>query len=146
MPRQIAWKPSANQAKKVSNPLPVPTECPNCKGTVSLVDNKTIYGRQYGSWPFAYMCGTPGCDSYVGIHPRTDIPLGTLANKATRSARKMAKAVFAPKWESGDMTKDQAYAWLAGELGIAEINHCHIGWFDVDTCNRVVEVCTRRTA
>lgn len=146
MSRQIAWKLSAAQAKKVLNPLPVPTECPYCKGKVSVVDNKTIYGRQYGKWPFAYKCETAECDSYVGIHPKTDIPLGTMANKATRSARKMAKAVFAPKWESGDMTKDEAYAWLAGELGIADINHCHVGWFDIAMCNKVVDVCTRRPA
>lgn len=148
MPRDIAFKPSASQAKKVKNPLPIPTDCQYCqgKGTVIRVDNKTIYGRQYGKWPFAYMCSTPKCDSYVGIHPRTDIPLGTLADKATRAARKKAKAVFAPKWEEGEMTQDEAYAWMARELGIADVNHCHVGWFDIETCNRVFEICTRRPA
>lgn len=146
MAREIQFKPSAKQAKLVTNPLPIPTVCPNCQGTVGRVDNKVIYGRQYGKWPFAYMCQTPGCDSYVGIHPKTDIPLGTLANKATRNARKRAKAVFAPLWEDEVMSKDDAYAWLAKELGIEDVNHCHVGWFDIATCNQVVQVCLRRSA
>lgn len=145
MARSIQFKPSAKQAKLVKNPLPVPTVCPYCQGTVGRVDNSVIYGRQYGKWPFAYMCQTPGCDSYVGIHPKTDIPLGTMADKATRNARKRAKAVFSPMWEDQGMTKDEAYAWLAKELGIEDVNHCHVGWFDIATCNRVVEVCLRRT-
>lgn len=146
MPRVIQFKPSAKQALLVKNPLPIPAECPYFKGEVTLVDNKTIYGRQFGKWPFAYMCSTPGCDSYVGIHPKTDIPLGTIANKATRAARKQAKAMFAPLWEVGTMTKDEAYAWLAEQLGIADVNHCHVGWFDIETCNRVVKICLARTA
>lgn len=139
--REIQWKPTASAAKKVLNPLPIPTICPHCGSPVSVVNNKEIYGRQYGKWPFAYKCASKECDSYVGIHPKTDIPLGSLANKATRAARKQAKAVFAPKWEGGEMSKDEAYAWLASKLGIADVHHCHVGWFDIETCNRVVDIC-----
>lgn len=37
------------------------------------------------------------------------------------------------------MTRRAAYSWLAGELGV-EVKRCHIGWFDVAECHRVVEV------
>lgn len=141
--RETAWKPSARAAKRVKNPLPIPTECPHCKSPVAQVNNSVIYGREYGEWPFAYMCTNKECDSYVGMHPKTDIPLGTLANKATRVARKKAKAVFMPMWELGGMTRDEAYAWLAKQLGIEPVEHCHIGWFDIATCERVFEICTQ---
>ncbi len=58
-------------------------------------------------WPWVYIC--EGCGSYVGMHPFTDIPLGTLADAATREARKECKApiqrcarklpVLSQKWE-----------------------------------------------
>lgn len=35
------------------------------------------------------------------------------------------------------MSRNNAYAWLAGELGISKAN-CHIGMMDVDACKAVV--------
>jgi len=133
--------PSRRATARVTNPLPVPTICPYCNGPVQLVSNRVIYGREYGEWPWAYRCCDTDCDSYVGLHPFTAIPLGTLANAATRNARKRAKAVFNPMWQNGTMTRNDAYAWLAAQLGIANKDECHIGWFDVDRCMTVVEVC-----
>ncbi len=76
-----------------------------------------------------------------GMHPFTNIPLGTLADAPTRQARTRAKEVFNPIWQSQRMTRSEAYSWLAGQLGIANVEECHIGWFDVQTCQRVVVVC-----
>lgn len=128
--------PSIRATARVSNPLPVPTDCPHCAAPVSLVNNETIYGRAYGEWPWAYACN--GCGAYVGLHPFTSIPLGTLATAEIRDARKRAKAAFNPIWQQGGMSRKAAYAWLAGALGIADVEACHIGWFDVDQCNAVV--------
>lgn len=136
-----AFKISAAQVKKVLNPLPVPTICPNCGGAVERVSNSVIYKKEYGIWPFAYRCMVDKCDSYVGLHPKTDIPLGTLANKAVRSARKQAKAMLSPMWEVDGMDKDAVYKWLAGKMGISNVNHCHIGWMGIEECARVVEIC-----
>lgn len=36
------------------------------------------------------------------------------------------------------MKRANAYAWLAGAMGIAKTK-CHIGLFDVEECDRVVE-------
>lgn len=135
------FKVSAAQVKKVLNPLPVPTICPNCGGAVERVSNSVIYRKEYGPWPFAYRCVSDECDSYVGLHPKTDIPLGTLANKAMRAARKQAKAMLSPMWEVDGMDKTAVYAWLAGKMGIKDVNHCHIGWMGIEECKRVVEIC-----
>jgi hypothetical protein len=135
------FKISKAQVKKVSNPLPVPTICPNCGGAVERVSNSLIYRKEYGAWPFAYRCVIPACDSYVGLHPKTDIPLGTLANKSVRTARKQAKAMLSPMWEVDGMDKNSVYAWLAEKMGITDVNHCHIGWFDEKQCAQVVQIC-----
>jgi zinc-finger-containing domain len=140
------WNPSRSATKRVKNPLPAPTVCPNCGDSVGLVSNEAIYRRKYGEWPWAYKCNNAVCDSYVGLHPFTNIPLGTLANKVTREARKRAKTLFNPLWDRGGMTRSEAYTWLAGQLGIVPVENCHIGWFDVAMCERVIDVCKRRKA
>jgi hypothetical protein len=136
------FKVSKAALKRVTNPLPIPTACPYCGSPVLRVNNSLIYRREYGQWPWAYKCEDVECDSYVGMHPKTDIPLGTLANKETRAARKKAKAVFMPFWESGRMTQTEAYAWLGKQLGIENVEHCHFGWFDAATCERAYGICT----
>ncbi|MBB2918291.1 zinc-finger-containing protein [Cupriavidus alkaliphilus] len=137
------WNPSRTATARVKNPLPAPTHCPFCSATVEIVSNEHIYGRAYGDWPWAYRCTGRKCHAYVGLHPFTNIPLGTLADAPTREARKRAKTAFNPIWESGRMTRAEAYAWLAGALGIDNVEECHIGWFDVQTCQRVVAACLK---
>lgn len=134
------WKPSRRAVAKVSEPLPVPTECRYCGAKVELAKNSTIYGREVGDWPWVYKCTR--CDAHVGLHPYTGIPMGTLANKELRAARQAAKAVFNRKWQSQIMTREQAYGWLAKQLGVP-IQRCHIGWFDVAICQEIVQICTR---
>lgn len=133
--------PSRRAVARVTNPLPVPTECPHCADRVELVDNAEIYGRSFGEWPWAYLCR--GCRAYVGLHPFTDIPLGTLATAEIRAARKRAKAAFNPLWKSGRMTRSEAYRWLGAQLGLDEA-HTHIGWFDVAQCAAVVDAVRRK--
>lgn len=136
--------PSRSATARVTNPLPTPTTCRFCGGAVHLVQNDAIYGRRFGEWPWAYLCTS--CRAYVGLHPFTAIPLGTLATAAIRKARSEAKDAFNPLWLSGHMTRREAYAWLAGALGIANIDECHIGWFDVEQCQAVIEAVRRRPA
>ena len=130
----------------VTNPLPVPTTCPYCGSVVTLVHHDKIYGKAYGDWPYSYACDDLArCNSYVGIHRNTLIPLGTLANAELRAMRMMAKDAFNPLWQPlegyrADRGKrTAAYRWLATQLGIP-FEECHIGWFGVDTCFRVVGI------
>jgi hypothetical protein len=134
------WNPSVTATVRAANPLPVPTTCPCCGSSkIECVHHDDVYGRQYSEWPWMLRCET--CEATVGLHPFTNIPLGTLATRVMRQARMRAKEAFNPLWEGGGMTRTEAYTWLAQKLGIARVEECHIGWFDVQQCNRVVEVC-----
>lgn len=129
---------SRRALKRVKDPAPIPASC-KCGGAVHLVENSAIYGgRSYGDWPYAYLCR--GCKAYVGLHPQTDIPLGTPADKPTRMARQDCKAVFEPIWRNKIMTRTKAYAWLAKRLGI-EVSECHFGLFDIDQCFQAAAAC-----
>ncbi|AMO55667.1 hypothetical protein GZ77_08945 [Endozoicomonas montiporae] len=134
------FNPSTRAAKRVKNPLPKPESCNCCGGSVEIVRNSEIYnGRSFGQWPWVYLCRS--CGAYVGMHPLTDIPLGTLANRETRIARKRSKAPFELLHKTGKMTRSEAYRRLAEKLGI-EKGQCHFGWFDVAMCERA-EVAVR---
>jgi hypothetical protein len=131
------WNPSESATARVTNPLSAPTTCPHCGGEVSIVQNSVIYnGRSYGSWPWVYLCANRHCGAYVGMHPFTAIPLGTLATAEIRAARAMAKSLFNPLWQTGKvrrMSRSQAYARLAEVLGIPAAE-CHFGWFTAEQC------------
>jgi len=144
-PNNLPLDPTARQ--RVNDPIPIPTTCPNCGAEVKLVKNSEIYnGREFGKWPYAYLCvDRENCNSYVGLHPGTDIPLGVLADDATRLARRKAKEYFQPLWR-GKRTRfrerTEAYQWLADELGIP-FEECHFGWFDEDMAVRAERICKR---
>lgn len=102
------------------------------------------YQRDYGP---VWVC--PPCDAWVGCHPGTTKPLGGLANAELRDWKVKAHAAFDPLWQ-GKMRRDQCskgqarragYRWLAKELGIA-FERTHIGYFNVEECRKVVEICT----
>lgn len=115
--------------KRVRDRLEPPTTCHMCNNPVRLARNRVIYnGQDYGDWPFVYYC--TGCDAYVGLHPNTDLPLGTLADRETRKERKKAKANFNRMMHRicyGNRT--QAYDLLAREMRI-DRRLCHFGFFD----------------
>lgn len=117
---------------RVKDPIAIPTACRYCDSSVELVENSAIYnGRTFGDWPYAYLCDC--CGAYVGLHPDTDLPLGTLADKRTRDARNATKKTFEAIWRDRHMSRTQAYAWLAGKLGIS-VAECHFGLFEPDQC------------
>lgn len=130
---------SRKALKRVKDALPPPETCPYCGPNmpVFLVNNSEIYGREYGEWPYAYLC--EGCDSYVGVHPNTDIPLGTLATKDMREARKKGKAVFL-KLRRRFPNRKTHYQWLADALGIPT-SECHWGMFSIERAREAEAVC-----
>ena len=117
--------------------------CPYCDVPAKFVDSAVVYGgRSYG---MIWLCSNhPRCYAYVGVHRGTKKPLGRLANAELRKAKMAAHAAFDRYWKSWDLAKrmgrNEAYRALAEALGIS-VKQCHIGKFDVDECNRVVEVC-----
>ncbi len=132
------WNPSRRATARVKDGLPAPTACPHCAAGVELVNNSRIYGRSFGEWPWAYLCTTTACAAYVGLHPFTAIPLGTLATASMRKARSAAKDAFNPLWQDGRMSRGEAYAWLAAQLRIPAAE-CHIGMFDEARCRQVLD-------
>ena len=129
---------SRRALQRVRNPLPAPEACPYCNGQVRLVSNDAIYGKLYGDWPYAYLCAP--CDAMVGLHPGTDIPLGTLANRVLRRARSISKQLFHHTKERYGFTRSQAYEWLALQMQIP-LGECHFGWFDLAQCDQAAEIC-----
>ncbi len=127
--------------RTATNFVPSITICPLCGGNVEFVNNSHVYGKPLGDWPMIYLCRI--CYAFVHCHPGSTTPLGTMANRETRQARKLAHMVFDPLWKRGEMTRSQAYEWLAGELGITE-DKCHIGMFNAEQCQRVVEAVKAR--
>ena len=121
---------------RVKDYLPAPESCRFCGGHVDLVSNAMFYGgREYG-WPLAYACGA--CGARVGCHPGTDIPLGTLADKATMQARRAAHAAFDPLWkDKGPGMRSRAYRALSRAMGKAA---AHISWLDVEESQQVIEL------
>lgn len=129
------WHPSVKATARVLNPLPAPSVCSSCGGDVVIAHHTEVYGREYSEWPWMYRC--PACDSSVGMHPFTSIPLGTLADRQLRTLRNNCKQPFELVWRSGLMSRDQAYAALADHLGMP-VENCHFGWFDADQCRRAL--------
>ena len=113
--------------------------CPYCMEPAEKVTGEAIYPHRPDLYnKMFYQC--EDCEAYVGCHPGTDKPLGRLANAQLRRAKSAAHAVFDPIWKNGSKQRGEAYAWLAAQLSIDK-NDCHIGMFDVGTCQRVIEIC-----
>jgi hypothetical protein len=115
--------------------------CPYCQSQAEKVTGEKIYPHRPDLYHKTFWECEP-CDAYVGCHPNTDTPLGRLADIELREAKMRAHAVFDPIWKGGDMKRGEAYGWLAKQLGIKK-QECHIGMFDVETCERVVVVCAQ---
>jgi hypothetical protein len=123
-------------AKKI-DAYPTPTVCEYCGASVVFTSNEAVYGKKYGNG-MCYKC--TGCDSYVGVHSGTEIPLGRLANQEQRNLKVQCHALFDPLWKNnGPISRGQAYGWLADTLGIPH-EECHFGWFDRITLRRCLRI------
>lgn len=116
--------------------------CPYCDSTAELATGREIYPHRPDLHEKNFYRCEP-CGAYVGCHPGTVTPLGGLANAELRRARSAAHAAFDPLWRDGTMKRRAAYQWLADGLGI-DRRDCHIGHFDLATCERALELCALR--
>lgn len=119
-----------------------PTICRYCGSPVVYTSNAEIYGREYGEGR-CYLCRN--CRAFVGVHPGTDTPLGTLANEELRRYRKAAHFWFDKIWKSPTKitTRDKAYKWLSKELGLPK-KETHIGMFEKEQCEKVMEISQKK--
>ena len=73
----------------------------------------------------------------------TTRPLGDVANEILRLKRIEAHQVFDAYWQKQHISRTKAYQWLAQELKLPE-EDTHIGGFEIDTCQRVIDLCRAR--
>ena len=119
-------------------------KCDYCGKDAETATGKDIYPHREDLHSLKFFACYP-CSAWVGCHKKTGKPLGRLADKELRSAKMSAHAAFDPLWRSGDMTRSEAYAWLANELCISRDN-CHIGMFNKEQCGAVVDACNKMLA
>jgi len=107
--------------------------CPYCKKEAEWVENKEIYGKNYGKSYMCYLCRD--CNAYVGCHNNTICPLGTIANLELRELRKKAHQVFDILWKTDKFLRKEAYKLLSNEFG----EEIHIGKSDIERCKQIIE-------
>lgn len=112
----------------------VSLRCPYCNGKAELKDSAIIYnGKSYGN---VWVCENyPQCDSFVGVHKATNLPLGTLANNELRQLRRKCHDLFDKLWKSKKMNRQEAYKQLGELMGIEDP---HIGAFTVEQCQKYI--------
>ena len=116
--------------------------CPYCGSPIVLRSAAGIY-KHDGEGTMLYVCSKyPECDAYVRVYPGTKIPMGSLANKDLRFLRIEAHRYFDQLYQTGIMSKNEAYGWLAGMLQ-APLSQAHIGYLGEYYCRQVIEECGR---
>lgn len=117
--------------------------CDYCGSDAQLVTGEEIYPHRPDLYRLKFYSCSP-CRAWVGCHKNSDaVPLGRLANAELRKAKNAAHAAFDPIWKSKQLNRSDAYYWLSRQLGI-RFKDCHIGMFDVATCNKVIAACQQR--
>lgn len=121
--------------------------CPYCGRPAVLTSGAKVYPRSHDLHGLRFWRCAP-CNAFVGCHKKGarlgdgtvsdgTIPLGRLANSNLRGLRQQAHGAFDPLWRSGRFSRQQAYRWLAGRLGIP-VDQCHIGQFDETQCRATI--------
>lgn len=117
-------------------------QCPYCDASTEFIDSAEVYRESYG---MIYICRP--CKAWVGVHKDTSVALGRLANAELRNWKREAHENFDKLWrkkmERGykkGRARLMAYKWLSEQLGIPK-EETHIGWFDIDMCQKVINIC-----
>jgi hypothetical protein len=112
--------------------------CNYCNKPAKLVSGRVIYPQRADliSLLFWYC---KDCKAWVGCHKKTTRPLGKLATQMLRELRAYVHTQFDPLWQNGQMTRTQAYVWLAEQMQMT-VEDCHIGMFNEEQCRQVMEI------
>lgn len=106
------------------------SQCDCCNSNnVKLIDESLITTSCFSkrSWPLVWWC--EDCGARVGCHPKSNRPLGLMADSHTRFLRAKLHEKIDPLWQSGIASRDEIYAWLAKELQV-EFEICHVSQLD----------------
>ena len=118
--------------------------CPYCGNFATLVGGSIVYPHRKDLYSLKFWyCNHNHEASFVGCHKTTTKPLGSLANLKLREWRKKAHKLFDPLWrDNWFKNRSAAYKWLSSKLNVNS-NDCHIGMFDIKTCQRTINICKR---
>jgi hypothetical protein len=105
--------------------------CPYCNLNAVWVENKEIYGRNYGKSYMIWLCRL--CEAYVGCHKNTKKPLGTMANASLRKMRIHIHSLIDPIWKSGIMSRKDLYKKLSDYMG----KEFHVGECNENDCKKI---------
>lgn len=110
--------------------------CPYCQVEAERTDSAKIYnGRSFGE---IYLCRNyPQCDARVSI--RNGQPVGTLARHELRELRKRCHARFDPIWQTGGLSRAQAYGFLQKLMRLLNKQDAHIARFDERRCREFLD-------
>lgn len=112
--------------------------CPYCRSPVVIRSADGIYRDNSEDTKLCVCAKYPACDAYVRMQTGKTIPLGNLANGELRALRREAHRYFDRIHQSGLMTKQEAYMWLA-TIVAAPMAHAHIGQLQEYYCRVVIE-------
>jgi hypothetical protein len=108
--------------------------CPYCNNEAPWVENKEMYGRNYGKSYMCYYCKP--CEAYVGCHNNTRRPLGTMANRELRQWRRQVHDAIDPLWKSKSISRGYMYHLISEALGY----QYHTGESDIETCKKILSL------
>lgn len=135
------------------NPATMKPVCGYCRREAALVTGDVIHpGREDLQAEYFWRCAPS--DAWVSCHPPAGpgggggvgdgtVPMGSLANAELRRWRSSAHALFDPIWQSGKLSRHQAYGWLAKTLRIPR-EQCHIGMFNLEQCKATARAAAAR--
>ena len=109
--------------------------CPYCDSSTETTTETEIYGREYKGRSIIKCTNYPNCDAYVGTHEDGE-PLGRLADKELRNAKRNAHDSFDRIWKEKLVNRSALYKQLSEHLNIPA-QYTHIGMFSKKTCLRV---------
>lgn len=110
------WPDKVNNKREEPRTLEV--KCLNCGGfvTAELKYGDEIYpGRDDLHDKMFWQCKF--CGGYVGTHPHTINPLGSIPTVEVRTMRKRVHSLIDPLWQSGRISRNEIYNRLSKAVG-----------------------------
>lgn len=127
----------------MSNPT-----CPSCNQPAKLVTGATLFPFNVATLEKMFWACTD-CDTRVGCHPHSIIPLGTMAGQELRWWRTHVHELLDRVWKDiRDKRKqrakrDRAYERLATAMNLTR-EQCHIGSFTIEQCRQAAAYLEQR--
>ena len=112
--------------------------CSYCGDEALLVDGSSIYPHR-SDLKDKHFWACFVCEAWVGVHPGTDNPLGTLARADLRNRRHRCHVIFDQLQKKAGGSRREIYTWLAACMEI-DMGICHFGMFDETLCELALQI------